>query len=308
MKVRFLLVLGLLTVFLVGIPVAAQEPDVEIIGGEDNPEAVNELLAFHIAPNTIAVKGQIYVASLPAEMPFDLPIPEDARIIGSVVTAYGDEFMGGAQTFTQIYLQTDADPDEVITFYETALGEGWEFGVGSPGYGFTMEDISNQQFCYNGNEAFFDVTASADFNGSNRITIQYTVGGNFECATTISEIPGEGAYVLIPVLNTPEGVEIVNSHDESPLQGGGGGGNFATISAFLRSEFSAEEIVALYQPQLEAEGWTWVETTAFAGFATSVWTIENEVGNTFEGYLMIRQSPVGNNLYYAELVIARESR
>lgn len=307
MKMKLLL--GLLLILTVGaLPTMAQDDGgvVQIIGGEDNPEAVRELLTYQIAPNDTT--ATVYVASLPEELPFELPLPEAAHLVGSIVTHYGEMYAGGPQTYGQIYFSTDQSPEQVIAFYRESLSEQWEAGIGRPGYGFTDAPIANQQFCYQDDAFFLDLTAFTLANGQNRVSINYTTGGQFECMTNISEIPGEGVFVLIPILTSPEGVEIVTSHNDSPLQGGGGGGNVASVSAFLRSALTADEIATLYQPQLEAQGWTFVNLNHADGFASSTWTLLNEKNEPLGAYLVIRQSPVGENLYHAELVIEGKPR
>lgn len=189
--------------------------------------------------------------------------------------------------------------------------QNWSIDVGRPGFGFVSRTTLNQQFCQpDGDRMFLDVTASQDSARQTRVSLQYTWGNAFECATNVAEAAGQGIYVLIPSLETPEGVTIATSHNEPPLQGGGGGGgsNFANVSAFLRSALNADEIIALYNPQLEAQGWTLVENLTIPGMAASNWTLYDEDGNIFGGMLTLKSSPVGEDLYYAELVIQRKPK
>lgn len=306
---RFCLMLVFL---LVGaVPVMAQGGDVEIIGGENDPGALREMLSYMAAPGMVDGSIKIYVGSLPEGDSRNVPLPDDSVITGSIQSKYGYPPDDGV-LFTQVYYSSPLSPEALIAFYEdTMTAQNWSIDVGRPGFGFVSRTTLNQQFCQpDGDRMFLDVTASQDLTGQTRVSLQYTWGNAFECATNVAEAAGQGIYVLIPSLETPEGVTIATSHNEPPLQGGGSGGgsNFANVSAFLRSALTADEIIALYNPQLEAQGWTLVENLTIPGMASSNWTLYDEDGNIFGGMLTLKSSPVGEDLYYAELVIQRKPK
>ncbi len=306
---RWFLILALILTLVSAIPAFAQDGEVEIIGGEENPDAMRELLGYIAAPGMTDGEVKIYVGSLPEGETQNLPLPDGTAITGSIQSQYGTPPDDGV-LYTQIFFGSDLSPQELITFYKEAMtAQNWIEVLGSPGYGFVSHLTMSQQFCQEeGDNLFMNVTAVEDTDGRSRVNIQYTWGNSFECATSVGETGG--IYMLIPALETPEGVVIATSHNDPPLQGGGGGGgsNFASVTAFLRSELSAEQIVALYNPQLEAQNWTPVETLSIESMTVSTWTFTDKEGDLFGGMLSIKRSPVGENLYYAELVIQRKPK
>ncbi|MBZ0309464.1 MAG: hypothetical protein K8I82_25600, partial [Anaerolineae bacterium] len=164
MKFKLTLILALILA-LSAVPAFAQEGVVEIIGGEDDPDAVRELLGYLAAPYTPTGPVTVYVGSLPADIPFELPQSEHTRIVGSVMSE------SGGPSYTQVYLASTLPADELLAYFsETLVGDEWEqVNVNASGpRGFNAPLSANAQFCYQGDTAFLDLTAFSQEEGETR--------------------------------------------------------------------------------------------------------------------------------------------
>lgn len=305
MKLKWSLLLVLaLVLAMTALPAMAQEdsPNVEIIGGEDNPEAVRELLGYIAAPYAPAGPVKVYVGQLPEEVPFELPLAENTRIVGSVISN------AGGPMYTQIYLASDLSAEDVTNFYiETLPTQEWALINNNPGgpRGFNAQATTNAQFCYQGDEAFIDMTAFSDDSGETRIFAYVGLEDAFyPCNTNPGQMPTDDPYMLLPNLETPAGIEIATNYGG----GGGGGGGYgfrtASTSTFLRSELTAEEILDLYNVQLAEQGWVQTATgSAAEALAGSTWTLTTEEGKTWGAIFSIQASPMQENIFYAEILI-----
>lgn len=300
MKFIFTLMLALILA-VSAIPAFAQGGGVEIIGGEDDPEAVRELLTYIAAPYAPAGPVTVYVGSLPEEVPFELPLPENTRIVGSVMS------QSGGPAYSQVYLASALSAEELMTYFSenlpTELWEQVNLNSGGP-RGFNAPVTANAQFCYQEDEAFLDMTAFTEEDGETRVFGYISLEDAFyPCNSEPGQMPSDDPYMQLPNLETPEGVEIANNYGG----GGGGGGGYgfrtASTSTFLRSELNAGEILELYNAQLVEQGWTQVSSTGGEAVAGSNWTLVDENGRTWGGIFSIQASPTEANLYYAEIVI-----
>ena len=66
----------------------ASTTSIEIVGG--NEESLREFIKQWLVPiysNDSSQDMTVYIGSLPKDMPYDLPKPDDARIVGSITGA-----------------------------------------------------------------------------------------------------------------------------------------------------------------------------------------------------------------------------
>nr|MBA3870027.1 hypothetical protein [Anaerolineae bacterium] len=94
-RVRYLAIVAVIVLGVIAA-VAAQNTSPRVIGGDD---AALRLLLSHILtsgpyPDKESVAN---VGQLPDKLPFDLPLPDDIRVVGSVVHGQG--------SFIQIILE-----------------------------------------------------------------------------------------------------------------------------------------------------------------------------------------------------------
>ncbi|NJL21026.1 MAG: hypothetical protein HC895_09735 [Leptolyngbyaceae cyanobacterium SM1_3_5] len=91
-------------------------------------EFQRELLLQADGTNSEAFLGQ-----LPPDLPIDLPLPDQARIIGSIVAA---EDQKNPSFDYEIYLTVPRSPQQVMAFYQEQFGlAGWRAeNLPSPGF------------------------------------------------------------------------------------------------------------------------------------------------------------------------------
>ena len=86
---------------------------------QENEVQLREIALRLLAPafRPEASDAQLLAGSLPASLPFELPLPEKSRIVGS--------FISSPETM-QIVLDTDQSPTEIVAFYtERMQAAGW---------------------------------------------------------------------------------------------------------------------------------------------------------------------------------------
>ncbi len=266
---------------------------VEIIGGDeaDLREFVEHFLGSTY-PGQLADHITVYLGSLPQDLPYTLPIPETARVIGSVMqTLY---------TNVQVILETTLTPEAVVAFYEGSLPElGW-VAVPDAGYqgGFVPGDLG-PTYCL-GDNTSLNIQAGTWADGATDVRI-FTFSDRIYSPCNPNPQYGQDPVLgLIPVLKSPPGAAMNNS---------GGGGSSGDFSAYnevqLQTERSAGEMAAFYNEQLEVAGWSLVESGESDGHAWSSWTFTDEKGQEWSGTLVLLEVPPGSDTIFAYIQVAR---
>lgn len=114
---------------------------VEIIGGDE--ESLREFVQRYFSPIYPGAgdnEKRILIGSLPDDLPIDLPLPEGARVVATVMES---------SAFTLVILDALQTPDEVEAFYAQSLADlGWQPAPEhQPGGGFVPSGDSGGRFC-----------------------------------------------------------------------------------------------------------------------------------------------------------------
>ncbi|MCU0511390.1 MAG: hypothetical protein MUE40_02355 [Anaerolineae bacterium] len=292
------LLVALLLVLLAMAPGSggrALAQDGAVIGGDD------AALRTYLARLARAVGGplsvSVYVAQLPPELPFALPLPPAVRLVGSITRPSSE-----GRTFYEIALD-GSTPGDVMTFYRDALtAAGWTViqSDATTSGGFDPTASAFGSFCLNNTEANITLDAFAAGTQTNIITLNVQIpADSFQCQAVIAPITVD-PYRLIPMLALPPGVALQNNTSglsfytpEAPV---------ASAPATLSSERPLAEIAADYNLQLQAAGWTQVSAEAGGTFALSLWTLPDTEGGTWQGrFLLMAAGTPGQ--YHALLYI-----
>ena len=261
--------------------------EVEVVGGDD--ESLREFIGRALTrryPGAEEGDTRIMIGLLPDDLPFDLPIPEGSRIIGSIVR--------GDPTGTEIILDVPLNPEEVINFYHEALiEEGWVVPPEQAyGYGFVSEPWPSQTFCYNDDEVVLAMSAVEISDEPTDVRI------NIQSPAQYSPCGPEGvhwmdeSYGLIPTLTSPPGALV--------LSGGSGSGQIeASVTASLKTDLTAEDLANHYGVLLSEASWTPGERGTSEQVSWSSWTIKDEDGDEWGGVLIILESPSDPEKRYA---------
>ena len=266
---------------------------VEIVGGD---EAALQEFVEHWLGSTYS--GQpadqitVYIGNLPPDLPYDLPIPENARVIGSVRQS---------QYLTiQVILETTRSPEEILAFYEERLPElGWQ-AVTSEIYGggFVSGELGTT-YCH-GEDTSLNIQAGVWPSGSTDVRIYTFSNYDYSPCHSDRQYGYDSISSLIPTLKSPPGAQMGSI---------GGGGSSGTTDAYnetqLTTDLTAGEVAAYYNAQLLDSGWTLLENGESEGHAWSSWSFTDEGGQAWSGTLILLEVPPGSDTLFAYIQISR---
>jgi len=188
---------------------AENENRIEVTGGDE--EALRKFISLWFEPVYPTGSTQmpaVFIGNLPQDIPLEIPLPNDASIIGSV-TGYPIEY--------SIILSTSQSPETVQEFCEGSLTEkGWHDAPIQGGFGYEANLFSG--YCYKENSAFLQVETVMISDTETAIRLGLDMEPEaYRCDS--------GTYIgptymnLIPILHAPNGVMVT---------GGSGGGGVDT--------------------------------------------------------------------------------
>ena len=270
------------------------EGKVNIIGGDE--AAVREFIRRWFSPGTFGSPDQdstIWIGQLPAEPALPLPIPEGARVIGS---------MQGPYTALEVLLDVDGPFSEVREFYqETLKADGWTAAEsGSAGGGFVEMPLEVDSFCLDEDDAYLSLSGREIEGGTTDVRLSLTMPAEYTPCDGQSAGQPPDLYRLLPALSAPSGTEMLSA-------GGGSSSGYAEASADLRSSLSPAELLEHYNEQLTAAGWNSLSSESTQTFAWSSWAVPETDGQQWNGMLLILSTPPETDESYALLRITEKS-
>ncbi len=251
-----------------GKPSGMVEPSIE--------ELATRLLQATYPGSTELNEVQLLVGKLPQDMPVDLPIPDGARIIGSEI-----------QEGKGIYIVLDVPlmPDQALDFYRRALpSQNWtETDIPGMDRGFVQGD-SRITFCKGMKNPSLTVTAHPLEDGTD-LHIGISSDPDY---SPCSQTSFDDWLRPIPKLAAPEGSRQFNEMMT-------GGGNRAAVSATLETEMNSSTLEDHYADQLSAANWTMAGGGKSGPSSWSAWSIEDENGLVWNGFLIALDIPGSEN-------------
>lgn len=265
----------------------------EVVGGDEAAlrEFIGRALTYHYPGGTGGTT--VLVGGLPENLGFELPVPENSQVIGSIVR-------GTMEGGTEIILDVDLAPEDALTFYrEQLLQAGWEEQTQQAygGGGFVSGSWPSTTFCLGENEAviFLSAYALPGLPTELRLNIQQEA----EYSPCLPQPEGmDEASGLIPVLESPLG---------SLIQSGGGssGDGMAETTAVLKAELSPGTLARRYADQLVEAGWKPLAKHEEPELAWSFWSIADAEGQDWSGLLLIFKSPIVPEKVFASFRVDR---
>lgn len=296
----------ILIILLLVIPfTSAQDTSsVEVIGGDEaDLREFIKVMAGGYGPMGIG-SVTVTIGELPDDIQVELPTMDGFTVVGAIQR----EKMGSWQIW---YRAGGSAQDATDAFSQEMLNLGWFVAdevVRSMG-GFVSTQQATNAFCFADPIAF--VYINAVNQSDDEVVINLNVEtGNMPLFCSEEGIPNEimmnDPFQVLPTLSAPEGVTI-------RLGGGGGGGGgpmglqSASTTAVLITEMTAAEILPLYNEQIEAAGWTLVESSGDEMGAWSTWIMEDpETERTWSGVLTLTALPAGEGDFFAMLYVESE--
>lgn len=236
-------------------------------GAPSGDDLLRKLALALLAPRYMGAEStaepQLLVGELPPDLPFGIPLPEGAQVLGAL--------LGGMPT---IAIETSLAPEATIDFYRTALAaEGWSEEA-SPGFG-------RGGFVHSaGNRVAMVTFDRGEAEPSLRITCFETPGDVTSLQIHVAGPPhephfrerrmlGHGPMNLLPAIMPPP---------HSTQQGGGGGSsdNHVDSRATLDTNLDVQAVGAHYRTQLERAGWQLSASGESSPVAWSTWTFKDD--------------------------------
>lgn len=232
-----------------------------------------------------AKRPRLFLGKIPENFPLDLPVPEGARVLGTLARS---------EENVEIVLESDLTPDEVITFYRERLQPlGWN------------EPENDMQVHMGG-------FVHGGIGRHNHLTLCQGPDGP-SLMLSILQLEGKGTDMRLHFNLGREGNpckqqrrprhRMHHSHQEMipPLMpptgaqqhGGGGGGSDIEwhSNATLKTNLTLDALARHYAEQLRQGGWTLSGEGASGPLAWHTWKFTNEEQESWNGLFFILKKP-----------------
>jgi len=266
---------------------------IEIVGG--NEESLREFIKQWLVPVYPDGSSQdmtVYIGSMPKDQPYDLPTPDDVRIIGSITGSWVDYML---------IFDTSLSSKSIHEFYAQNLTDkGWHAAPMNQGQGgFVSQSDLYSGYCHEDDDAFLSVETPSISNEKTSIRLNLDISPNpYNCdAAAVSS--GYSYEKLIPQLEAPNGTLIQSG-------GAGSSDHDAEVTASLQSDLSPVELVDFYNQQLLTSGWKMQNSGTGEGAAWSHWTFTDEQGTNWLGSLIVLKASVNSDRLFALLRIEKD--
>jgi hypothetical protein len=267
------------------------EKSIEVVGG--NEESMREFIKQWIAPVYPDGSSQnitVYIGDAPKDMPYDLPVPDDVHVVGSVTGNFFDYLL---------IFDTSLTSESIHEFYAKSLVEkGWHKAPSDQGQpGFTSQAGLNSGYCYKDDAAFLSVETPMLQKGKTGIRLSLDTSPDvYMCGADTN--PGAPYANLIPSLSAPEGMM---------MQGGGSGGSDtgAEVTATLKGKMSETELAEFYNKQLLSSKWKLQNSGTGEGAAWSNWAFKDDKDANWVGTLIVTKSTPDSDSLFALLRIQK---
>jgi hypothetical protein len=261
---------------LVPVPVSGTPGVVVVRGGDE--QALRDLLGRALGyPGDAGGDTLILVSSLPDELPLGLPMPDDVRVLGSVVR--------GEPQGMELYLETDISSEAVLEFYARAMEDlGWTSPPSEQGGGFTSAPAFASTFCNDADGTIVWLSAFPTVEGATDLRLSLQSPQPYSpCSAAYGAGGMDPVATIIPSLSSPAG---------SVVQGGGmsSGGDQGDMSATVQTSLSAAALADHYRGQLVDQGWDLTGEGSGGEAAWSYWRMASQADRTWAGTLFVLRS------------------
>ncbi|MFB8789788.1 MAG: hypothetical protein U7123_13255 [Potamolinea sp.] len=219
---------------------------------------------------------QIIVGRLPDQLPVEIPLPENSRILGSYVNLQ----------WQTIYIEFDTDlpVNSIFDFYrERLLSSGWHSPQNPRPMGGFHPNLSTNRalFCRSQRGPSLSIYASTLPHQLTQVSLGINSDpNNRSCANISSSRDLYEGYELIPSLTPP-----VNSKQFG--QQSGSSGDNANSRTMLETNLDLLSVTAHYQAQLRQVGWTCFEQGQGGSLAWSTWRFRAQEEESWYGLFFV---------------------
>lgn len=265
-------------------------------GASNGDDAYRELALRMLAARFgggSTTEPRLLPAALPPDLPFALPIPDGARLLGTLLLGEPAASHVGAAT---VVLDTALLADEVIAFYQAKLpADGWSEEITPRRHGGFMpagaERVASTSFDRGGQGPSLRIMCLPA--PDEHITIQVVVAEQPAVSPQARRhLMERNPMDVLPPLPAPAG--------SSQMQGGGGtaGPDMAESNATVETDLDVPAIGAHYQALLERAGWTARGSGTSGPVAWGAWDFTDGAGEPWTAVFTAVQRPDAARRYH----------
>lgn len=264
-------------------------------------DALREL-AIHLAWPPRGVRNgpdrqpELIVGRLPDDLPFALPIPEDTRVLGTLIDQSTVMLLDSGQTM-----------ERVMDFYHEQLtAAGWRNQVEQAphegGFVHSVALIRNYAtYCQGDGGASLNIwTLPA---GSGRISVRLELQTYDDPTQSPCGRRRQRRHIAVfeqfPPLYPPRGAM-------QEAEGGSSGTTHSYISGHLETDLDLPAIAEHYAAQLRASGWKPGEATVAGPVAWSAWRLNDAAGERWLGQFVALRQPERPRSHWLVLRVDRK--
>jgi len=231
---------------------------------------------------------------LPADLPFEVPVPDGSEVIGSML------FSEDKCEQVLIILDVPQKPGKIIEFYRKNLKKaGWtEPESYNKIWGFSSIQSMPQTaaFCKHEREGPSLVISVFTLDGEKPAEVRLSLCTNPQVPVCQERYePRESTKIVLPILLAPESAEKRGGGESSS-------GNMQMLYTILETELSVIELETHYRNQLIETGWELKEKESRGSIAWSTWSFSDEFG-IWSGRLLVSELRK-KDMKYIELIIS----
>ena len=240
------------------------------------PETVpKELVSVLVTPYGWRGEREIVVGRTPDDLPFEVPLPRGARIVGT---------LAGESSGT-IVVTVDQSPLETMRSYrQIATEAGWE-ALRDRGGGFQSADaVRSGPFCKGEDTSISPHAIESERGQRTYVQIHYAKSDRHSPCDRRRREELVSSRGPLPPLYTPRGTSIFSGS-------GGGGPNYSEASARLETRLSLMELVKHYGSQLRDQGWTARSDPTGSSVVAQRWQLTDRDDARWIGLLIAAEVP-----------------
>ena len=253
-------------------------------------ELARRLLSRRYPGDNRAGTPRLLPGEVPAEVLAEVPLPEDNRIIGSLVLP----------THVTAVVESGMRPDELRAFYkERMVTAGWTEPDPLPGWragGFQhdfLEETLGSVFCRGPRGPELRIELTSDQGALTEVRLHYNTDtrGSICAQLRHRRLPMDMPDEIIPALRAPSGsVQIP--------RGGSSGGDHWETSAFLKSNLDLASVATHYGQQLRGAGWQEQESGETGQMAWSTYAFRDKDGEDWDALFFVVSVPKKEGVYH----------
>lgn len=243
-----------------------------------------------LAERLVGPDNAVFIGELPSQalLPFDLPLPGGAQVIGSSVSNPIDR--DGAPVpyrYATVYLEVPGAQGEAAAFYRRAFAPpAWNALDSYAVSGFLPSgtDHPNEtlNFCRARTSVYLNFTAEGEVT---RVDANINIAPEGEDVSWCQQAPSEEQQPLLPTLVAPEGS---TSGTPDLMYGGATPGLGSSVIA-LETDLSVTELLAHYAAQLADAGWREIRTVGEGPLSVASYRFQAQ-GSSHLGTLQVVQN------------------